>query len=203
MVDGRAGFVTIQLVFVLMYLRAYSLRDTLGLGAHELSITREEIQGYLLNVAVGLARLGRDVDFLTHIGTDADEFAIFGDSDERFHVHAGNDTITTRLAERVTDELVLWFTSLPVADSDGRNRIELERAGDVCQAIAFVLDGERPLADAGFEGRKGTLAAGGRLRRVAVINDLGDGGRAVRGGERDGEDGDTCCELHGLDLSLG
>ena len=24
-----------------------------------------------------------------------------------------------------TDELVLWFTSLPVADSDGRNRIEL------------------------------------------------------------------------------
>src|ERR687890_505648 len=40
-----AGFVTIQLVFVLMYLRAYSLRDTLGLGAHELSITREEIQG--------------------------------------------------------------------------------------------------------------------------------------------------------------
>jgi hypothetical protein len=40
-----------------MYLRAYSLRDTLGLGAHELSITREEIQGYLLNVAVGLASI--------------------------------------------------------------------------------------------------------------------------------------------------
>jgi uncharacterized membrane protein len=52
-----AGFVAIQLVFVLMYLRAYSLRDTLGLGAHELSITREEIQGYLLNVAVGLASI--------------------------------------------------------------------------------------------------------------------------------------------------
>src|SRR5215207_4595882 len=27
----------------------------LGLGTHELSVTREEIQGYLLNVAVGLA----------------------------------------------------------------------------------------------------------------------------------------------------
>jgi uncharacterized membrane protein len=53
-----AGFVTIQLVFVLMYLRAYSLRVTLGLGPHELSITREEIQGYLLNVAVGLASIG-------------------------------------------------------------------------------------------------------------------------------------------------
>ena len=50
-----AGFIAIQLVFVLMYLRAYSLRGALGLGAHELSVTREEIQGYLLNVAVGLA----------------------------------------------------------------------------------------------------------------------------------------------------
>ena len=49
-----AGFVAIQLVFVPMYLRAYSLRSTLGLGTHELSVTREEIQGYLLNVAVGL-----------------------------------------------------------------------------------------------------------------------------------------------------
>ena len=52
-----AGFVAIQLVFVLMYLRAYSLRTTLGLGAYELSVTREEIQGYLLNVAVGLTSI--------------------------------------------------------------------------------------------------------------------------------------------------
>src|SRR5919107_2437069 len=50
-----AGFVAIQLVFVLMYLRAYSLRGALGLGAYELSVTREEVQGYLLNVAVGMA----------------------------------------------------------------------------------------------------------------------------------------------------
>jgi len=55
MVVYGAGFVAIQLVFVLMYLRAYSLRGALGLGAHELSVTREEIQGYSLNVAVGLA----------------------------------------------------------------------------------------------------------------------------------------------------
>ncbi|WNG86615.1 carbohydrate kinase [Mycobacterium sp. ITM-2016-00317] len=31
---------------------------------------REHVGGSPLNVAVGLARLGRDVDFLTHIGTD-------------------------------------------------------------------------------------------------------------------------------------
>ena len=52
-----AGFVAIQLVFVLMYLRAYSLRGALGLDAYELSVTREEGQGYLLNVAVGLASI--------------------------------------------------------------------------------------------------------------------------------------------------
>jgi uncharacterized membrane protein len=49
-----AGFVAIQLVFVLMYLRAYSLRNSLELNARELSVTREEIQGFLLNIAVGL-----------------------------------------------------------------------------------------------------------------------------------------------------
>jgi hypothetical protein len=52
-----AGFIAIQLVFVLMYLRAYSRRNALDLGTHELSVTREEIQGYLLNVAVGLASM--------------------------------------------------------------------------------------------------------------------------------------------------
>ena len=40
-----------------MYLRAYSRRNTLDLGTHELSVTREEIQGYLLNVVVGLASM--------------------------------------------------------------------------------------------------------------------------------------------------
>jgi hypothetical protein len=55
MVIYGAGFVAVQLVFVLLYLRAYSLRGALGLDAHELSITREEIQSSLLNAAVGLA----------------------------------------------------------------------------------------------------------------------------------------------------
>jgi hypothetical protein len=49
------GFLAVQLVFVLLYLRAYSLRDALGLGAYELSVTREEIRGFLLNVSVALA----------------------------------------------------------------------------------------------------------------------------------------------------
>lgn len=53
-----AGFVAVQLVFVLFYWRAYSLRDALGLDARERSVTREEIQGFLLNALVGLGSVG-------------------------------------------------------------------------------------------------------------------------------------------------
>jgi uncharacterized membrane protein len=52
MVIYGVGFVAIQLVFVLMYLRAYSLRAILELDARELSMTQEEIQGCVLNISV-------------------------------------------------------------------------------------------------------------------------------------------------------
>jgi uncharacterized membrane protein len=51
------GFVVVQLVFLLLYLRAYALRDALKLDAYEASITRQEIQGYLLLAGVGLASI--------------------------------------------------------------------------------------------------------------------------------------------------
>ena len=54
MVIYGVGFVAVQLVFIVMYLRAYSLRSDLELDALELSVTREELQGFLLNLAVGL-----------------------------------------------------------------------------------------------------------------------------------------------------
>ena len=54
MVIFGAGFVAVQLVFALLYLRAYVLRDALGLDAYERSKTREEIQGFLLTMGVGL-----------------------------------------------------------------------------------------------------------------------------------------------------
>ena len=54
MVIFGAGFVAVQLVFALLYLRAYVLRDALGLDAYERSKTREEIQGFLLAMGVGL-----------------------------------------------------------------------------------------------------------------------------------------------------
>ena len=54
MIIYGAGFVAVQAIFVIMYLRAYRLRADLELDALELSVTREEIQGFLLNAAVGL-----------------------------------------------------------------------------------------------------------------------------------------------------
>jgi uncharacterized membrane protein len=54
MVIYGVGFVAVQLVFIVMYLRAYRLRTDLELDALELSVTREELQGFLLNMAVGL-----------------------------------------------------------------------------------------------------------------------------------------------------
>jgi hypothetical protein len=54
MVIFGAGFAAVQFVFFLLYFRAYVLRDALGLDAHERSVTREEIQGFLLGTGVGL-----------------------------------------------------------------------------------------------------------------------------------------------------
>jgi len=57
MVIFGVGFVVVQLVFVLLYWRAYALRDLLKLDAYEASITRQEIQGFLLLAGIGLASI--------------------------------------------------------------------------------------------------------------------------------------------------
>lgn len=57
MVIYGSGFVAVQFVFVLFYLRAHALRGALGLDARETSITREETQGYVVNVLVGLSSI--------------------------------------------------------------------------------------------------------------------------------------------------
>lgn len=57
MVIYGAGFVAVQSVLALLYVRAYALREPLELDAHERSVTREEVRGFLLNVGVGLASI--------------------------------------------------------------------------------------------------------------------------------------------------
>lgn len=54
MVIYGAGFVAVQFVFLLLYLRAYASREALELDSSERSITRQEIQGFLLGMGVGL-----------------------------------------------------------------------------------------------------------------------------------------------------
>ncbi len=44
-------------MFLLFYWVAYARRDALELDAYELSVTREEIQGFLINILVGLASI--------------------------------------------------------------------------------------------------------------------------------------------------
>jgi uncharacterized membrane protein len=57
MVVYGAGFIAVQLVFVLLYLRAYRLADTLELDAYERLATRGEIQGFTLNILAGLTSI--------------------------------------------------------------------------------------------------------------------------------------------------
>ena len=52
-----AGFIAVQLVFILLYLHAYQLADGLELDAYERLTTRSELQGFGINVAVGLASI--------------------------------------------------------------------------------------------------------------------------------------------------
>jgi hypothetical protein len=57
MVIYGAGFVAVQLIFLVLYLSAYARRDALGLEAHEISVTREEMQNFLLCAGVGLTSI--------------------------------------------------------------------------------------------------------------------------------------------------
>lgn len=53
------------------------------------------------------------------LGLDTDAFRIFGDSDERWHVHTGNDSIVTGLAERLPEGTVALEHRLVAARGSG------------------------------------------------------------------------------------
>jgi uncharacterized membrane protein len=52
-----AGFIAVQVVFLLLYLRAYHLADALELNSYERLTTRSELQGFALNALVGVASI--------------------------------------------------------------------------------------------------------------------------------------------------
>ena len=70
------------------------------------------------------------LNFLLMIDPDPTPFRIFGDSDERFHVHGGNDLITAALAERLRDAIELDSRLEAVGRAaDGTLRCTVRRGG--------------------------------------------------------------------------
>lgn len=62
------------------------------------------------------------------IGSDEpDPFRIFGASDERYHVHGGNDAITSALAERIEDHIETDARLVSAEKSAGRYQLRFER----------------------------------------------------------------------------
>jgi monoamine oxidase len=87
------------------------------------------------------------LNFLTFIGTGPDAFAIFGASDERYHVRGGNDLVVQALGERLADA-IQTDTALEALrqEADGRFVLTLRRglasselrAREVLLAIPFT-----------------------------------------------------------------
>lgn len=82
------------------------------------------------------------LNLLTMIGTEADAFHVFGESDERFHVRGGNDGVTTALAAalgpRIETDSVLEAVG---PGTDGRLVLTVRRgaASQVLSAPYVVL----------------------------------------------------------------
>ncbi len=72
------------------------------------------------------------LNMLYLIGSDdPDPFRIFGVSDERFHTHLGNDSITTAIAETITDRIQTGMTLVSARD-----------AGEAFTLVFMGADGE-------------------------------------------------------------
>ena len=77
------------------------------------------------------------LNFLMMIDTDPDPFKIFGESDERYHVHEGNDTIVRALGDKLSDA-IQTNTVLESVDrrADGTYVCSLRRGSSSTQATA-------------------------------------------------------------------
>lgn len=107
----------------------------------------------LLDVAF-TTEFGREIgeqsslNFLTMIGTEAGKFEVFGESDERFHIHGGNDQAPTELARRLDGKIDTGARLVRIGERpDGSYELSFERGGStlavtaehVVLAIPFTL----------------------------------------------------------------
>lgn len=107
--------------------------------------------------------------------TTTDPFRVFGDSDERYHTHAGNDALPTAMAEQLTEQIHLDHAltkvvktatgfSLTFATSAGDHVVE---AAHVVYALPFTRLRAVDLTEAGLSAEK-----------LQIINELGYGTNA-------------------------
>ncbi len=71
--------------------------------------------------------------------TPADEFRIFGESDERFHIAEGNDAVPARLAERLERPVEFGTRLESIANEGSGFRLALQRDGNSVEAKADIV----------------------------------------------------------------
>ena len=74
------------------------------------------------------------LNLLTFIGTDADAFKVFGESDERSHVRGGNDRVPKTLAARMDDAIETGH-ALEAVRSDGDGFVLAFRSGTATREV--------------------------------------------------------------------
>lgn len=66
-----------------------------------------------------------------------DPFRIFGDSDERYHAHGGNDAFVSKLAETLTSSIELETKLVAARDSNGAFELDFEKADGTKSSKVF------------------------------------------------------------------
>ncbi len=101
-----------------------------------------------------------------------DPFRIFGDSDERFHLHAGSDAIPLAIADRIPDQIHLDHKLTKVVANQDRFELSFDTSGGpveieadhVIYALPFSVLRDIDLTEAGMSEEK-----------LEIINELGYG----------------------------
>lgn len=103
---------------------------------------------------------------------DPDPFRIFGESDERYHLHEGNDSVARGLAERLGGAVVTEHRCTKIASDGARLSVELKRADGTTRSISA----EHVVVSVPFTVlRDVELAADISEEKRRIINELGYG----------------------------
>lgn len=115
-------------------------------------------------------------NLITLIGYDApDPFRVFGDSDERFHIHQGSDSVPNAIAEALSDQVHLDHTLTKVVTGDKGYTLTFTTAGG-----AVTIEVDHVVYALPFTKLREVDLAGAQLPddKLNVISQLGYGSNA-------------------------